>query len=93
MDILAIRTPGLGDTMYLFTHEGIGLLVDPQRDVDRFLEAPETGGSDLVFVLETHLHNDYVSGGVRRPTGVGPLWCCPQPPHLPTDTHQHFTVS
>ncbi len=63
MDIATIRTPGLGDTTYVFTHEGVSVLVDPQRDVDRFLEAVEAHGGTLAMVLETHVHNDYVSGG------------------------------
>jgi hydroxyacylglutathione hydrolase len=61
MQIATFRTPGLGDATYLLTHDGLGVLVDPQRDVDRFLEAAE--GVELRWVLETHLHNDYVSGG------------------------------
>jgi hydroxyacylglutathione hydrolase len=60
MHIESYRTPGLGDSTYVLTHEGAGILVDPQRDFERFIEAE---GVDLRFVLETHLHNDYVSGG------------------------------
>lgn len=63
MNVIRIRTPGLGDTSYLLTHNGIGILVDPQRDVDRFLRAAHDAGVRLRYVLETHLHNDYVSGG------------------------------
>lgn len=72
MNVIRIRTPGLGDTSYLLTHNGIGILVDPQRDVDRFLEAAAGAGVHLRYVLETHLHNDYVSGGreAARRTGA-----------------------
>ncbi|HZT07672.1 MAG TPA: MBL fold metallo-hydrolase [Chloroflexota bacterium] len=63
MDIAAFRTPGLGDTTYLLTHEGVGILVDPQRDVDRFIDFADGAGIRIGHVLETHLHNDYVSGG------------------------------
>ncbi|WP_440073777.1 MBL fold metallo-hydrolase [Streptosporangium sp. OZ121] len=63
MEIISFRTPGLGDQSYLLTHEGKGVLVDPQRDIDRFLAAAAERDVDLRFVLETHLHNDYVSGG------------------------------
>ena len=61
MNITTFVTPGLGDSTYLFEHDGVGILVDPQRDIDRFVEAAT--GLDTRFVLETHLHNDYVSGG------------------------------
>lgn len=62
--ITPIRTPGLGDTTYVVSYDGLGLLVDPQRDVDRFLNRFAEDDVDVRWVLETHLHNDYVSGGV-----------------------------
>ena len=70
MNITTFVTPGLGDSTYLFEHDGVGILVDPQRDIDRFVEA--AAGLDTRFVLETHLHNDYVSGGrfVAAATGA-----------------------
>ena len=63
MEIIPITTPGLGDTSYLLAHDGLGLLVDPQRDIDRFREAAASHDVELRWVLETHLHNDYISGG------------------------------
>ena len=72
MEIRSIRTPGLGDATYLFTHDGVGLVVDPQRDIDRFLAVIDDQGVKLQYVLETHVHNDYVSGGrdLARETGA-----------------------
>lgn len=72
MQLFATRTEGLGDSTYLLVHDGTAVLVDPQRDVDRFLEPLDAAGADLRFVLETHLHNDYVSGGreAARRTGA-----------------------
>jgi hydroxyacylglutathione hydrolase len=63
MEIRSVRTPGLGDASYVLAHEGVGVLVDPQRDVGRFLEVAAELDVELRWVLETHLHNDYVSGG------------------------------
>jgi len=71
MEIVPFRTPGLGDQTYLFTHEGRGILVDPQRDIDRFLRVAAARDVDLRFVLETHLHNDYVSGGEQAAQRTG----------------------
>ncbi|MCK2214797.1 MBL fold metallo-hydrolase [Actinomadura sp. ATCC 31491] len=70
-DVTAFRTPGLGDQTYLLVHEGKGVLVDPQRDIDRFLSAAAERDVDLRFVLETHLHNDYVSGGEQAALRTG----------------------
>lgn len=71
MDLVSFRTPGLGDQTYLLIHEGKGVLVDPQRDIDRFLAVAAERDIDLRFVLETHLHNDYVSGGEQAALRTG----------------------
>ncbi len=63
MRITSLRTTGLGDATYLLTHDGAGVIVDPQRDADRFEQAVADSGVELTYVLETHLHNDYISGG------------------------------
>ncbi|HEX8966421.1 MAG TPA: rhodanese-like domain-containing protein [Chloroflexota bacterium] len=63
VDVRAIRTAGLGDTTYILSHNGLGVVVDPQRDVDRFLDTDVVSGLRIRYVLETHVHNDYVSGG------------------------------
>lgn len=62
MEIVSFPTPGLGDQTHLFVHDKVGILVDPQRDIDRFLAAAQERDVQIRWVLETHLHNDYVSG-------------------------------
>jgi hydroxyacylglutathione hydrolase len=71
VEVRSIRTPGLGDATYVLAHEGIGVLVDPQRDVERFLDAAQELDVELRWVLETHLHNDYISGGRTAATRTG----------------------
>lgn len=63
MEVKVLTTPGLGDKSYVLAHDGVGVIVDPQRDLDRFRAAIEELDVDPRYVLETHLHNDYVSGG------------------------------
>lgn len=72
MKVTTIPTAGLGDATYLLTHDGGGVIVDPQRDVERFERAVFDAGIHLTHVLETHIHNDYVSGGreLARRTGA-----------------------
>ena len=70
-------TAGLGDNSYVLASGGEALVVDPQRDVNRYLDAARSRGAEITTVLETHVHNDYVSGAVelRDATGaeiVGP---------------------
>jgi hydroxyacylglutathione hydrolase len=61
--ILQINTPGLGDSSYVIHSRGEIAIIDPQRDLDRFREVVKAQRGRPVAVLETHLHNDYVSGG------------------------------
>ena len=69
-----VRTEGLGDSIHVLTHEGVSMIVDPQRDIERFESILDETGAELRFVLETHLHNNYVSGGLdlARKTGGRP---------------------
>lgn len=72
IEIDTIETPSLGDRSYL-AHDGEqGVVVDPQRDIDRVLELADRRGVRITHVLETHVHNDYVSGGLElsRETGA-----------------------
>ena len=62
--IIPIETPTLGDRSYL-AHDGeVALVIDPQRDIDRVLELAEATGVRITHVFETHIHNDYVTGGL-----------------------------
>ncbi len=72
MDVEIFVTPGLGDNSYLLTSGAEAVLVDPQRDVWRFLPVAKAKGVLIRYVVETHVHNDYVSGalGIRAATGA-----------------------
>ena len=39
-------------------------MVDPQRDIDRVLDLAARDGVRITHVFETHIHNDYVTGGL-----------------------------
>ncbi len=56
---------GLGHLSTLVADQrwGVAAIVDPRRDVDVYLDAAADEGLRITHVLETHLHNDYVSGG------------------------------
>src|SRR5437868_9529276 len=42
--------------------EGTAAVVDPQRDVEIYLEEAKKHGLRIAHVIETHLHADFVSG-------------------------------
>jgi hydroxyacylglutathione hydrolase len=70
-DIVTIETPALGDRSYL-AHDGTAaVVIDPQRDIERVLDAAEAAGVRIAAVAETHIHNDYVSGGRALATLTG----------------------
>ena len=58
-------TPGLGDNSYLLISDGEAVVVDPQRDAWRFLAAANARKLRVRYVLESHVHNDYVSGALE----------------------------
>jgi glyoxylase-like metal-dependent hydrolase (beta-lactamase superfamily II)/rhodanese-related sulfurtransferase len=52
----------LAHASYLFGSDGQAAVVDPQRDVDIYIEAAEKNGLKIRYIFETHLHADFVSG-------------------------------
>ena len=60
-----ISTASLGDHSYIVVVGGRAVAIDIQRDLDRFEDVLTGIDATLVAVLETHIHNDYVSGGKR----------------------------
>ncbi len=72
MEFEIFVTPGLGDNSYLVSSGDQALLVDPQRDIWRFLQVAEQRGLAIRYVLDTHVHNDYLSGAraIQAATGA-----------------------
>jgi len=57
---------------YLLGDAGVGVVVDPQRDVDHYLRDAEAHGLRIEHVLLTHFHADFVAGHLelREKTGA-----------------------
>lgn len=63
MDVLPFVEEGLGNSAYVVDlGDGSALVVDPARDPRPYLGALERRGLRPRFVVETHLHADFVSG-------------------------------
>lgn len=71
IEIITIDTPELGDRGYLATDGAVALVVDAQRDFDRVERVAAERGVAITHVLETHIHNDYVTGGYALARAVG----------------------
>ena len=50
---------------------GVAAVVDPQRDVGRYLEAAENSGTRIEHVFLTHLHADFLAGHLELRDRVG----------------------
>ena len=72
MRVEVIETSSLGDRSYVVVDDHAAVVIDPQRDIDRVTELLGENTERITHVLETHLHNDYVTGGLElsRLTGA-----------------------
>ena len=88
MQIEVLETPELGDRSYVVADGREAAVIDPQRDLHRFMDLIERRGWRVRLVLETHLHNDYVTGGLELSRRTGATYvvaggeeatfdCCP----------------
>jgi len=61
----------LAHASYMIGSEGVAAIVDPQRDVDLYLEAAAAKGWKIEHIIETHLHADFVSGHLELAERTG----------------------
>src|SRR6266478_390840 len=52
----------LAQASYMIGSKGVAAVVDPQRDVDMYIDEARQQGLEIKHVIETHLHADFVSG-------------------------------
>lgn len=64
MQVVTIRTDELGDRSYVLHDGSSALVIDPQRDIDRITDVVRELGVSVAAVAETHIHNDYLTGGL-----------------------------
>src|SRR5215213_3272731 len=62
MDFQRFYLGCLAHASYLIGSDGEATVVDPQRDVQQYLDEAAARGLTIRYVIETHLHADFVSG-------------------------------
>jgi hydroxyacylglutathione hydrolase len=73
VEIRSFAADELGNTSHLLLvpEAGLAVAIDPMRDVAQYLEVVEQMGLEVTWALETHLHNDFVSGARELRAEVG----------------------
>ncbi|MGW5787939.1 MBL fold metallo-hydrolase [Streptomyces sp. NPDC003757] len=72
-----LETESLGNRGYLAGGSRSAVVVDPPRDVDRVIAAAARRGVRITAVAETHVHNDYVTGGLELTRLTGARYLVP----------------
>lgn len=88
---------GLGNRSYLAGGPSAAVVVDPPRDIDQVIAAAARRGVRIAFVAETHVHNDYVTGGLELARVTGARYLVPAGahvsfPHTPVSDGDTVTV-
>lgn len=68
---------GLGNRSYLAGGARGAVVVDPPRDIDEVIAAAARRGVRIAYVAETHVHNDYVTGGLELARVTGAAYLVP----------------
>ena len=61
----------LAHASYMISSGGVAAVIDPQRDVDIYLDAAARLGVRIEHIIETHLHADFVSGHLELAERTG----------------------
>ncbi|WP_406164782.1 rhodanese-like domain-containing protein [Streptomyces sp. NBC_00996] len=72
-----IELEGLGNRGYLAGGRQTAVAVDPPRDFDQVLTAAARRGVRISHVVETHIHNDYITGGLELARVTGAAYLVP----------------
>jgi glyoxylase-like metal-dependent hydrolase (beta-lactamase superfamily II)/rhodanese-related sulfurtransferase len=73
---------GLGNRSYLAGGTGGAVVIDPPRDIDQVIAAAARRGVRIAYVVETHVHNDYVTGGLELARVTGATYLVPAAAHV-----------
>ncbi|MEU2287482.1 MBL fold metallo-hydrolase [Streptomyces sp. NPDC013178] len=75
VDTLEIE--GLGNRSYLVGGSLAAVVIDPPRDIDQVIATAARRGVRIAYVAETHVHNDYVTGGLELARVTGARYLVP----------------
>jgi glyoxylase-like metal-dependent hydrolase (beta-lactamase superfamily II)/rhodanese-related sulfurtransferase len=71
MQFKQIYTPGLAQCSYVIGGKNSCLVVDPSRDIEKYLDIAASFNLPIIGIIETHLHADFVSGHMELAAKTG----------------------
>lgn len=89
-----ILTRELGDASYLIGDDSarVAAVVDPQVDVEQYLELARKRGLTIKYVVQTHIHEDFVSGVCALAAATGGAQVCVSGHDAPEYGFPHLAV-
>lgn len=82
--------PGIAHSSYLVAGDRTCAIIDPSRDVGRYLRAAREMGVTITHILETHLHADFISGHLDLAKATGAKIIAPRSAQC---TYSHTPVA
>jgi hydroxyacylglutathione hydrolase len=83
MHIETIETESLGNRGYLIHDGTVAIAIDVQRDYQRWIDVAEKAEVTITHILETHMHNDYVTGGYQLSKKLTATYVVPEHSGVP----------
>jgi hydroxyacylglutathione hydrolase len=71
MKIERFEVPGLAQSSYVVSDAESAIVIDPIRDIDRYLDYAAGGGVRITHIVETHIHADFAAGSVALAEATG----------------------
>jgi glyoxylase-like metal-dependent hydrolase (beta-lactamase superfamily II)/rhodanese-related sulfurtransferase len=72
--VIVLEVPDVGNRSYVVHDGNVGIAIDPPTDSERVVAEADRHGVTISHVLETHIHNDYVSGGLTLARRCGAVY-------------------
>jgi glyoxylase-like metal-dependent hydrolase (beta-lactamase superfamily II)/rhodanese-related sulfurtransferase len=71
MDFKQFYLGCLAHASYYIGSEGEAAIIDPQRDVQQYIDEANANGQTIKYIIETHSHADFVSGHIELAAKTG----------------------
>jgi hydroxyacylglutathione hydrolase len=73
IEVRSLPSPELGNAAHVVIERdfGVAVVIDPVRDVGQYLDLATGESVELSWALETHVHNDFISGARELVAAAG----------------------